>query len=85
MDSDDDTLPDLVLPPPRTQKRPPPNTQKRPSRAKKKPKKFVSSDDEIEFDFGAHDRRTNSSHDDSDVSSCSPRGIDRFMKSTFLF
>ena len=67
MDSEEEfTLPDLVVSPALTKK-----TNTRP---KTKRKKNHSSDDEIEFDFGAHERRTNSSHEDSDVSSSSPRG-----------
>ena len=66
MDSEDEfSLPDLVTPP---------ITKKGSSRPRTKKKKSNdSSDDEIEFDFGAHERRVNSSHEDSDVAS-SPRG-----------
>ena len=70
MDSDDDqTLPDLVTTPTPTL------PKKRSYHSKKKKHQNDSSDDEIEFDFSAHERRVTSSHEDSDAAPSSPRGI----------
>ena len=70
MDSDDDqTLPDLVATPAPTL------PKKRSCHSKTKKRQNDSSDDEIQFDFGAHERRVTSSHEDSDATPSSPRGI----------